>query len=349
MRLGLRAAAVSLAFLLFALVALLRLGAAEGSDLGPEALDRFAAQPYGFDIPRTTHPFFLTWSLGDGQAFMSVAADLNGDSISTGLGYQSYRMGRIGLSVAARLLAIGDVGKLPYGLAAASFLSYGGLLVLAVRLTDRLGLRAMLLGASPAAVIGTIFDSAEGLGSTLLVLGLTASSMVVAVVGSALLGLTRPTYATALLPSRSGLWPATAALAAGGSLQILLVQWFGIPFSASSESIVPPFTGVLRAIPQMTLASGLSSLAVMMMAMILFAHAVSAAYLPWYRVSALVSALLAVSLGPNIFEAGPLSPLRVSGALLVLIVLSPMFDLAGVDQRLRRSAQTAQPLEGRTR
>lgn len=320
-----RAAAIALALVMFTLVVGARYGVTQSLDFGERDTVRFAGFAYGFDIPADTHPFFLTWSRGDGQAFMSIAADLNGDGVSTGLGYQSYRMSRIGLSILGRVVALGSVDLLPYGLAGASLLSYAALLAVAVRLTDPLGMRSLVLGLSPAAIIATVFDTAEGLGSLLLVIALTSSATWIAVAAGALLGVTRPSYGTAVVAARRGVAVPAATILAGVTLQAIVTMVLSVPFSGSGNNIVFPLTGFFRAFPTMHPITQASALVVLLMAATLFQQALSKSFQPRYRIAAAASALLAISVSPATF-VGPLSPMRVSGALVVLLVLSPLFN-----------------------
>ena len=319
-----RRSATLFALVLFSLVMLLRIGVAESWNLGRQDVERFEELPYGFDLAPNTPPFFLTWSRGDGQAFMSIAADLNGDGVSSGLGNQSYRMSRIAHSALARVLAIGNVESLPYGLAAASFGAYAALLAVSIRLADVLGRRALLLGLSPAAMIGTVFDTAEGLGSLLLTVGMTTSSVWLGVLAGGLLGTARPTYGTAILASRSGPLVPLATLTAGALLQVFLVFGLSIPFSGGSGNIVFPFSGYLDALPTMHPAVMASAAVVLTMAAVLVGYSFNKSYLGRFRLAAAASAALAISVGPSTF-VGPMSPLRVSGALVVLLLVAPLF------------------------
>jgi hypothetical protein len=322
---GTQRAAILWAVLLFVLVVLLRLGASVSWGFGPQDLDRYAETAHGFELSRDTPPFFLTWSRGDGQAFMSIAADLNGDGVSRGLGLQTYRMSRIAHSVLARLFALGRIEWLPYGLAASSFAAYAGLLAVSVRLTDTLGIRSLALGLSPAAIFGTMFDTAEGLGTLLATVALTTSTLWLGVLSGAVLGIARPSYGTAVLASRVGPVVPASTVLAGAALQLLLVFGFGLPFAGSGGNIVIPFTGYIAALPSMHIVTIPSALVVLAMAVILFTYSVESRFTGSFRVAAAVSALLAISVGPSTF-VGPMSPLRVSGALVVLLVTAPMFD-----------------------
>lgn len=320
-----RRAALPLALLLFLLVVLLRFGASERMLFGPDDLNTFEERPYGFELASDTPPFFLTWARGDGQAFMSIAADLNGDGVSSELGLQSYRMSRIAHSLLARTFSLGRIDLLPYGIAAASFAAYAGLLAVSVRLTDFLGLRALVLALSPAAIIGTVFDTAEGLGTLLATVALTTSTLWLGMLAGAALGITRPSYGTAALASRSGPLVPTAVVLAGLALQALLVFGFGVEFAGSGRNIVIPLTGYLDALATIHPATMASAGVVLLMAVTLFRHSLDPRFTGSFRIAAAVSAGLAVSVGPATF-VGPMSPLRVSGALVLLLVTTPMFE-----------------------
>ena len=278
---------------------------------------------------------------------MSIAADLDGNGVSAGLGYQSYRMSRIATSVVARILALGNISLLPYGLAAGSLLAYAGLLTVAVRLTDTLGLRAMMLGLSPAAMIGTIFDTSEGLGSLLLTVAITTSSIGLAVLSGALLGVSRPSYGTGTLAARTRWIVPTSTLLSALLLQVLLVLVLDISFAGRGESIVVPFTGYIVGLPGVRPVVLASASFVLLMTGILVRQAFDPSYLGGYRLGAASSALLSVSVGPTIF-VGPMSPLRISGGLFVLVVLSPMFRMDANSPGLEEiSADAAMDSESR--
>lgn len=321
----LRRRAFGLAVIMALVVALVRLGLAESRGYGPADVIRFGEQPYGVDLPQNTPPFFLMWSRGDGQAFMSIAADLDGDGASAGLGRQAYRMSRIGHSVVARGLSFGQIDLLPFGLASASFLAYGCLLAAAVRLTDQLGYRAMLLGLTPAAIIGTTYDTAEGFGSLLLVVGLTSTSLSSGIAAGALLGVTRPSFGTGILASRHGAIVPVATIAAAIALQAWLALDLGVGFSGFGGNFVMPFTGFVAELPRMTWPVFTSAAIVVVIAAILVRHAFDVRFTPGFRLAGAVTAIIAISVGPATFVE-PGSPLRVSGAAFVLLVLAPLFD-----------------------
>ncbi|MGH8937659.1 MAG: hypothetical protein ACRDXD_15605 [Acidimicrobiia bacterium] len=204
----------------------------------------------GVDLPVYERlPFFLTWTRGDGQTFMALAADLDLDGPAQELGVPSYRFARVGYAWLARLAALGRVGLLPVGLLAVNLVTISILAVVATRLARIWRERAFLILANPGLFVGVATDTAEPLGALLLVLALTTGATG-GVLASALAAATRPTF-LALLPARRHglLRPLMTAASVVISLQIISLFAFGSFGERPPETLVLPFTGYVEVWP----------------------------------------------------------------------------------------------------
>lgn len=314
----------SIAAFMFLGIIALRWFAADQLMYGPRDVDVFADRPYGVQVDREAHPFFLMWTRSDGQAFFSIAGDLDGDEQAAGLGNLSYRMSRIGMSVLARLLTFGNDDWLLYTLPIVSLLAFLALVLVAMRLVDRLGPRALLLPLTPAAIIGTIYDSAEPLGTVLLVASLTATTLVGASLAAVALGVSRPSYAIGVPASRLGLQPAILAVGAGASLQLLIVLGFGIPFSGGAGNLALPITGLIEEWPRMAPSGQIVAAVVLGSALALVTFAASGRYVFSYRATCALTAVFSLCLGAAVYQE-TFSPFRATAPAFVLIILAPLF------------------------
>ena len=191
---------------------------------------------------------FYTGGGGDGEVFAVLAADPLGRGPSQEIPSVIYRYSRIGFSGAG---AIASLGQDKFVLPALFFV---GLLAVGVVgfftgfLRESLGVRSWLLALNPALYIGFAGDTAEPLGLLFLIWILVSTSLVAAV----LLGVTRPTYASAVL----GRWKQLGAVAVvavavrvsavaifSGSIFDSAAEAFGLPFVAYFQE--PSLVGFL--------------------------------------------------------------------------------------------------------
>jgi hypothetical protein len=223
----------------------------ERADLSPADLQRFEAQS-GIDLPDAYGdlPFFLLWTRGDGQAFVTLAADLTLDGPSQRLMVPSYRYGRVGYAWLGRIAALGRVDWIPIGLMAVNLVSLAGIAAITAKLVGRFGARAYLLVLNPGLYVGFARDTAEPAGVLLLLLAVVSGSAVVAGIAAGGLGTLRPSLALGL-PVRG-----RNLLAVIGSSAVLFglvraVAYLNIDDTTTPiETIVPPLTGYLDVFTQ---------------------------------------------------------------------------------------------------
>lgn len=198
---------------------------ASAAGLGPDHLTVFEAQPYGYDLPDWygDHPVLLPWTIGDGQAFVVLAADPLARGPLGELGIPGYRYGRVLPSLIGRLLVGGNPSLVPLALLVVNSACVVTIGYLAWRLTALWGVRSLLLAANPAIFIGYWGDTAEPLGILLVIGSLGLVGRFGSTASSVLLGITRPSYATALV-RRDSWWLALAAVGTALAFRILVVE-----------------------------------------------------------------------------------------------------------------------------
>ncbi|HSJ27398.1 MAG TPA: hypothetical protein VLB67_04260, partial [Acidimicrobiia bacterium] len=184
-----------------------RVAFVERSDFGAGDLVLYEQRPYGIDLPDgyAERPFWMTWSRGDGQAYVTLAADPWAQEQALGLRVTLYRYSRIGYSWAALLAVGGQAHLVPYGLFVVNVLSLAALGWIVGRNLGAWGARSIILLAVPGALIATATDTAEAFGLALATLALVLPAAG-GVVSAFFLGIVRPDFATALfLRGRHGL------------------------------------------------------------------------------------------------------------------------------------------------
>lgn len=252
---------------------------------------------------------FYTSGNGDGEVFAVLAVDPLGSGPSQLIPSVVYRYGRIGMSGLAFMLSFGrELLVLPalfiIGLSAVGTVGF-----LSGFWRQRFGPRSWALVLNPAMYIGFMGDTAEPLGVLLLALGLVGSGYWAAVA----LGVTRPTYGTALF----GRWRLLSVLVATAITIRLSAVWIfgGSIFDVSSDSLGssnnfgPPaiaFFAQPSVVGFLVLASGVFTL--------LFGAI--RRDLAW-----IVSGALVVALGEAV-TANPLNAVRAAGMLPVLWALT---------------------------
>lgn len=200
----------------------------------------------GIDLPdRYGHmPFFLTWSRGDGQAYMTIAADPFLQGPSRNLIAPVYRFGRAGYPLLARMVALGEPGLLPIGLLTVNIVAMATYSTFVMHATKRHP-KAIWLLANPALLVGLATDTAEPLAFALLILALGSGSWVAALAATAL-GVVRESYATVLgIGRRPGLMIAAGAVSALGIRLAAGATLGQSPFEGSSI-FTWPIAGYLK-------------------------------------------------------------------------------------------------------
>ncbi len=290
---------------------------------------------YGVDLPDVYErlPFFLTWTRGDGQAFMALAADLDLDGPAQELAVPSYRFARVGYAWLARLAALGRVGLLPVGLLAVNLVTISILAVVATRLARIWGRRAFLILANPGLFVGVATDTAEPLGALLLVLALTSGATGGAL-ASALAAATRPTFLAVLPARRHGLLrPLMTAASVVISLQIISLFAFGSFGERPPETLVLPFTGYVEVWPTVRPAAAFGIGLLLVSAALTMAAGFRST--GGRRPALILSGLLVVVFGAAVLH-NPFNYLRAA-ALLPIIWAVPG-QAAQVSVRVSRSA-----------
>ena len=172
------------------------------------------------------HPWFTAWTLGDGQAYALIAADVSGQKLATHVQEAAYRFARAGHGWAAAAFSLGRESLIPYGLATTGALALVGVVAVAMRLRSRLGPRVWWVVFNPALYLGFAGDTSEPLAVLLLMIAMAWSSWVAAM----LLGVSRPTF----LVSTWGNW---RLFVPGASTAVVLAVYSLIAFG--SDSFVP--------------------------------------------------------------------------------------------------------------
>ena len=229
---------------------------------GPPDLARYELMS-GVEIPNFYEqlPFFLTWTRGDGQMFMTIAADPFLEGPARNLGSPVYRYGRAGYSWVASLLVLGIPSLLPVGLFATNLIATAFYAVSVVRLAEA-NRKAWWLLANPAIFIGVTSDTAEPFGLALVMIALLSYSPSFCVLAAGAAGLVRESFGTILGFAQHPLLAFAAAalsaisirVAAAGSLDQSPTQGLG--------SLDWPLKGYLDAIPSMELASAIITVCV---------------------------------------------------------------------------------------
>ncbi len=217
------------------------------TDLGPADLKRFESQS-GIDLPDAygDMPFFLLWTRGDGQAHVTLAADLDLHGPSQRLLLPSYRYTRVGYAWLGRIFALGQITWVPVGLMLVNLAALAGIGAMAGRLTYRFGDRGYLILINPGLYVGFATDTAEPLGVFLLMLALFAGSVWLAAMASAVLGTVRPSFGLGL-PARERNLGVIIGSIVGGAALIRLIALLSIDDNTMPiETLVVPFTGYLN-------------------------------------------------------------------------------------------------------
>jgi len=239
-----RNTALVLALLSITLGVVFRLQFVERSGFGPEDLAYYERVSYGVDLPDHygDTPYWLAWSRGDGQAYVTLAGDPWAEGPVLGLAAGLYRYARIGYAWAALALTFGQLELIPYGLFAVSMLSLGILGWVVGRNLHRWGPRSLILLVVPGALIAAASDTAEAFGLALSTLAVT-TPMPGAVAAALALGVVRPDFATTLfLRGRRSLWLIGACAVAAIGVRALGLS-LGLENPGINHNLTWPFVG----------------------------------------------------------------------------------------------------------
>lgn len=246
---------------------------------------------------------FYSGGGGDGEVFAVLASDPLGNGPSQLIPAVIYRFARVGFSWLAWAFSFGQEGLVLPALFFIGLISLAAVGFLSGFWRQRLGAKSWLLVLNPALYIGFVGDTAEPLGILLLVLALAGSGPLAA----AALGITRPTYATALF----GRWRSlSVALASGVAVVILAVQLFDAPiFGTLDGAFSLPFIAYFSQ-------PSIGGFAVLAAGVVTLALGVVRRDLAW-----LASGLLVLVLGEGV-TANPINAVRAVGMLPVLWALT---------------------------
>lgn len=278
------------------------------NDFGAQDLERFE-QRSGIDFPDQygNLPWLLTWSRGDGQAFMTIAADLDASDAAQRLGRPGYRYSRIGFSVAIWLFAFGTSSLLPVGVVAANltFLGLTGWIV--GRRVGGQGL-AVCLAVVPGIIIATAAGTAEILGVLLTLIALTASRLPGGI-AAAILGITRPEFGLVLLlRGKEGALRLVLCGASAVGIRVL-ASALGLSARFGQDALSLPLGGYIEAIPLQALPHALVTAAIACFGIATIVRGALAER--GWRLMAFVSVgVWILVLGPEVLE-NPINTIRV--------------------------------------
>ena len=268
------------------------------SDLGPHDLERFESKS-GIDLPDVygEMPFFLLWTRGDGQTYVTMAADIELQGPAQRLLIPSYRYTRVGYAWLGRIFALGRVAWVPVGLMLVNLISLAAIGALTGRLAHRFGERSYLALLNPGLYLAFATDTAEPLGMLLLMVGVLSGSVLLANIASFALGTVRPSFGLAL-PARDRNLGRVIGSIAGGALLIRVIALLGIQDNATPiETMAVPLTGYLETVSSEPLSEWIGA-AVLLIAVLATAIVGGFSRRGWVRIAWLANALLLISLGP---------------------------------------------------
>lgn len=318
---------ISVAVVLGAVVAASTMRAvyADASGFGPSDLERFEARAYGVDLPDHygDTPFWLTWSRGDGQAYVTLAADPLAQDEVRDLGVALYRFSRVGYAWAALALIAGQFHLIPIGLFAINIFSLAILSWIAVRRMPQWGPRALTLVVVPGVLISVVTDTAEALGMALAAIALVANP-VRSRLAAVALGLVRPDFATVFfLRGRKG--ALLVALTAVGAIAIRLFGFgLGLDYTGLNGNLTLPLLGYIETLPHQPLEFQAITLGLVYVAVVTVARGIWRE-LGWMRLAPIGTGIFVLMLAPVVLD-NPFNSLRAASALALIWAIP-----AGVD------------------
>jgi hypothetical protein len=216
------------------------------TDLGPGDLQRFESLS-GIDLPDVYGdlPFFLLWTRGDGQAYVTLASDIDLQGPAQRLLLPSYRYTRVGYAWLGRAFALGRVDLIPIGLMLVNLTALAGIGALTAKSVHLYGERSYLLLLNPGLYVGFATDTAEPLGLCLLIVALLSGSVLLSGAASAALGTVRPSFGLGLPARGRNLGVIVGSVIAGALLIRLIAQFRIDDHTTPIETLVAPATGFL--------------------------------------------------------------------------------------------------------
>lgn len=276
----------------------------------------YESRAYGVDLPEWygEHPWLLTWTKGDGQAFVTLAADPWAEGPGREFTPALYRYSRAGYSWAGRVAALFRVEWIPVGLLVVNLGSLAWLGWMAGSRLRDWGPRALVLVAIPAALVATASSTSEALACALAAGTVLSAGGGRSAISAALLGIVRPELSTTfLLLGRSGIWPLGATAATAIGIRIFGLAALGMPWAATDDTLTAPLAGYLEVIPGQHPVAQAISLGILAVALLTVLRAFTERQL-WTRVALVATALLALSLAPKVLS-DPMNSLRAVGGL----------------------------------
>ena len=302
-----------------------RAGYVDTARFGPTDLRLYEERSYGVDLPDryAEQPFWLTWTRGDGQAYVTLAADPLAQDETRSLGVSLYRFSRVGYS----WLALAAVGWrfefIPYGLFAVGMISLGVLGWIAARRLRPWGYRSLALVAVPGALISVSTDTAEAMGIALCALALVTSGKR-GLLPAFLLGIVRPDFATALFlrGARGGVL--VAVCGAGAVLIRLLGLGLGLPYAGLNDNLSFPLQGYVDVLGTQPPVDTAVTIGLALVAVITIGRGILHET-GWARLAPLTTGLFVLMLSPAVLF-GAQNSLRAAAALWLVWAVPPGTD-----------------------
>jgi hypothetical protein len=294
-------------------------------DFGAAELERYSYQPYGVSLEATRiHRIHTGWALGDGQAFLTIAADPAAEGPALALDIPVYRMGRIGWSLVIRAIAWGDVDRMPFAVTVGGLLAYGSLAAVSLSLVPRWGYRMLLVPLIPGVLVGLVQGTSEVLAGVFALGALGATTARWAAMSGLALGITRADFAT-VVPAARRPSPAVAGAAFGAvALQLFLIAGLGLQRMGITEAPLDlPGFGYLNALAATDgspTAVINTSIGVLLLAALVARMVSTARSVPLYAFACGATALLVACL-PELAVAQEDSYLRVTAAAMIFLVI----------------------------
>jgi hypothetical protein len=285
-------------------------------DFGAADLLLYESRSYGVDLPEWygERPFFLAWSRGDGQAYVTLAADPWAQGPAREMTPALYRYSRVGYAWAARVAGLLQTSLIPVGLLAVNLGALGYLGWVAGSRLRRWGPRALALALSPGAYIAFVSDTAEALGLALVTGAVLASTLIPGMASGLLLGLVRPDFATAIFRGRRP-W-ALLMVVAGSAIAIRLLGFvvLDLDWAVTDGTLTVPFGGYLDALPQQSLLPAAITVGLLLVAVLTTLHGVTARESVLVRLAYLLTGGFVLLLSSKVL-IDPMNSLRAAAAL----------------------------------
>lgn len=217
---------------------------ADQGGFGLNDLARFEGRTYGVDLSDELgdQPFWLTWTRGDGQAYVILAADPFAQEQVRELGVALYRYSRVGYAWSALAVVGGNLDLIPIGLFTVNIASIAYLGWVAARKMESWGARSLVMAFIPGVMISAMTDTAEAFGAALAIAAIT-STRVPALISAGVLGIVRPDFATALfLRGRIGLGLVAATVGSAIGIRLFGLA-LGLEYSGLNGNLTLPFAG----------------------------------------------------------------------------------------------------------